>query len=172
MQLTRQQDIIAFERRIFVTELRKTGMDHDKIAQFAIEKFGKEALPKNYNGSRVAADVRALLQSYLEQKRYAIETVLYLDLERLDTLLAAVWDTAIGGDLDAVDRALKIMQQRAKLLGLEKIAISVEADWRQELKRQGVDPDKMFTELRDAMAQKLRQLPAEGETNYIDGETV
>src|SRR5699024_8410222 len=42
-----------------------------------------------------------------------------VELSRLDLLQRAVWGKAIKGDLQAVDRALKIIDRRAKLLGLD-----------------------------------------------------
>lgn len=42
------------------------------------------------------------------------------ELMRLDRLLMAVWPRASGGDMDAVDRALRVMDRRAKLLGLDQ----------------------------------------------------
>lgn len=42
-----------------------------------------------------------------------------LDLRRLDSLLLTYWPLAKGGDTDALDRVLKILQRRAKLLGLD-----------------------------------------------------
>lgn len=42
-----------------------------------------------------------------------------VELSRLDRLQRAVWGKAIKGDLQAVDRALKIIDRRAKLLGLD-----------------------------------------------------
>jgi hypothetical protein len=47
------------------------------------------------------------------------EEVLSLELDRLDSLLNAVWDNAMTGDTKAVDSALKVINTRAKLLGLE-----------------------------------------------------
>lgn len=41
-----------------------------------------------------------------------------LELDRLDALQAAIWCRAIAGDCSAVAVALKIMEQRVKLLGL------------------------------------------------------
>ena len=41
-----------------------------------------------------------------------------LELDRLDALQSAVWGMAMGGDLKAVDSALKIMAHRARLLML------------------------------------------------------
>lgn len=42
-----------------------------------------------------------------------------VELSRLDRLQRAVWGKAIKGDLQAVDRAIKIIDRRAKLLGLD-----------------------------------------------------
>ena len=41
------------------------------------------------------------------------------ELSRLDGMLAKVYDAAEKGDLQAVDRVLKIGERRAKLLGLD-----------------------------------------------------
>jgi hypothetical protein len=42
-----------------------------------------------------------------------------MELERLDRLLLAVWGQAAKGNQGGIDRALKIMERRAKLLGLD-----------------------------------------------------
>ena len=47
------------------------------------------------------------------------EEIRKLMLSRLDALLDALWDQATGGEGQAVDRALKVMSLRAKLLGLD-----------------------------------------------------
>jgi hypothetical protein len=44
--------------------------------------------------------------------------ILDLELTRLDRLQMGIYADAISGDLSAIDRVLKIMEQRAKLLGL------------------------------------------------------
>lgn len=46
-------------------------------------------------------------------------TLLTMELDRLDQLQRAVWADAIGGDTRAVETALKIIDKRARLLGLE-----------------------------------------------------
>ena len=45
------------------------------------------------------------------------EDIKSMELDRLDKLSLAVWPQAMKGHLQAVDRMLKIMDQRAKLLG-------------------------------------------------------
>lgn len=42
-----------------------------------------------------------------------------MELARLDEMHAAVWDQARDGDLHALDRILRIMERRARLLGLD-----------------------------------------------------
>jgi hypothetical protein len=42
-----------------------------------------------------------------------------LDLSRLDAMLWGIWKTALAGNLLAIDRVLKILERRAKLLGLD-----------------------------------------------------
>ena len=42
-----------------------------------------------------------------------------LEVERLDVMLAALWAAVLGGDVFAIDRAIKIQDRRAKLLGLD-----------------------------------------------------
>ena len=46
-------------------------------------------------------------------------TLLTMELDRLDQLQRAVWTDALGGDTRAVETCLKIIDKRAKLLGLE-----------------------------------------------------
>ena len=42
-----------------------------------------------------------------------------LELTRLDALHAALWPLALAGELGATDRILKIMERRAKIMGLD-----------------------------------------------------
>jgi hypothetical protein len=50
----------------------------------------------------------------------SIDEARQLELMRLDELQVAVWDRAINGELPAAHCVLKIMDRRAKLLGLDK----------------------------------------------------
>lgn len=45
------------------------------------------------------------------------EMVRSMELDRLDKLQSAVWDAATTGDIQAIDRMLKIMESRAKYTG-------------------------------------------------------
>ena len=52
-------------------------------------------------------------------KQDAAEELRAAELLRLDRLMMAVWPRATGGDMDAIDRAIKIMDRRSRLLGLD-----------------------------------------------------
>lgn len=47
------------------------------------------------------------------------EQVLQLELDRLDALLRGLWPQAVKGHGGAVDRVLRVMERRARLLGLD-----------------------------------------------------
>ena len=50
--------------------------------------------------------------------RARAEELRQLEEERLDRMQAGIWSTAIQGHLGSIDRVLKIMDLRARLLGL------------------------------------------------------
>jgi hypothetical protein len=56
-----------------------------------------------------------------------VEELREVESLRLERLLLAVWRDATGGDLKAVDRALRIIDQRARLLGLN-VPVKAEVD--------------------------------------------
>jgi hypothetical protein len=69
----------------------------------------------------------------METRRYISKLAIYVDhdqrqealqleLARLDTMQESQWDAALGGDLQAFDRVLKVMVHRSKLLGLDTTA--------------------------------------------------
>jgi hypothetical protein len=62
--------------------------------------------------------VTAALGRVVAEQRAETELLRQLEVARLDALHVAVWPAALAGDLPAVDRALRITEQRARLLGL------------------------------------------------------
>lgn len=98
--------ILAKERQRQALELRKAGVTLERIAETVGFK-SKQAVHDSIR--RALADIPRLPAQELRE----------LDLQRLDQLGFAVWQRAIGGDTDAIHAALRILAQRAKLLGLE-----------------------------------------------------
>lgn len=102
--------VVSEDKGYHAYQLKKAGYSWDEIAKFVGYTSGKVA----------SVEVRRYItesasQLSIEQR----EEVLGIELDRLDSLLNAVWDTAMSGDTRAVDSALKVINMRSKLLGLD-----------------------------------------------------
>lgn len=104
---TSPRRIESHQKAVKAVELRKAGMTYVQIAQ-AVGYGSPEAACK--------AVSRALEESIVEPTQGLIQ----LETERLDRLMLALWKDATNGNQGAVDRVLKIMERRAKLLGLDR----------------------------------------------------
>ncbi len=103
---TRKPDLEAIERQSKALELRKAGLSFDEIAK-----------QTGYHGKAAAYKaVHTALQRTLREPADELRT---LEAERLDCLLAGIWKLATEGEPGALDRILRIMERRAKLLGLD-----------------------------------------------------
>jgi hypothetical protein len=78
------------------------------------EEIAKEI---GYAGKQGAYD--AVRRSLVEIIREPAEALVKLDLERLDVLWQIQYLNAQGGDVAAMSACMKIMERRAKLLGLD-----------------------------------------------------
>lgn len=105
----RSTDPPSREKHLRWLGLRKRGFTFDEIADQ--EGVSRQA---------VHQAVRLLIRRTMED---AAEDVIALENARLDELQREVWDQAtLAGDeeqLPAVDRVLRIMERRAKMLGLD-----------------------------------------------------
>jgi len=86
-------------------QLRASGATYKQIAEVL-------GLPN------LMAAYRLVTQEVDNAIRESAQEILELELTRLDRLQMAVWADAINGHVQAIDRVLKIMEQRARLLGL------------------------------------------------------
>lgn len=105
---TSARRLAAAARGQAAVELRLSGLTYTEIA----EQVGcSRALAHNYVMGAMTQARGAVAE--------AAEAALRLELDRLDALHAAIWPDALAGGLAAIDRAIKIMERRAKLLGLD-----------------------------------------------------
>lgn len=101
-----QRRLEAAERQRQALQLRQAGVAYEDIAQ----RLG-------YSGRSSAwRSVMSALKQTLQEPADEVRT---LELERLDRMLLGLWPQAVHGNQGAVDRALRIMERRAKLLGLD-----------------------------------------------------
>ncbi len=92
-----------------VVKLRLAGLSFPTIAR---------NLSCSVSGAHKAC-MRAIARR-LEKIGETTEQVLQLELERLDVMLRVLWPKCLAGEAGAIDRALRIMERRARYLGLDK----------------------------------------------------
>lgn len=105
---TSKSAIQAKIRAAKALELRAEGMTFDEIAK----ELG-------YSGRQGAHD--AVIRSLKAILREPAEHLITLDLERLDKIWQVHYLNAQSGDVQALAGCLKIMERRAKLLGLDVV---------------------------------------------------
>lgn len=98
--------IKAQETALRALELRKAGATYETISQM----LGYSSKSTAFNA------VNKLMQS---TKREGSKEAFEMELRRLDDLLMALWPQARQGEFGAIDRTLRIMESRRKLLGLD-----------------------------------------------------
>lgn len=95
-------------RDLEAVKLRASGLTYTQIAA---------DLGISETGARKA--VKRSMEKIKEELRESAADLRNLELERLDALQYALWAKATAGDVQAVDRVLRVMTRRAALLGLD-----------------------------------------------------
>lgn len=91
-------------RRGQAIEMKRAGASIDQIAE-------------RLDYPDEAACRRDISTAYNEVLRTSVEEARALDILRLDRMIMAVWPDACGGLPAAIDRAVKLIDMRAKLIG-------------------------------------------------------
>lgn len=108
----------VLEKQHKVLVLRAAGASYEEIA--------KAVGYANRQNARAAC-----LAALNAQVHEAVDSLRNLEGARLDRLQRAIWSAALSGDLNAMDRVLRIMDARARLYGLNaptKLEITDEID--------------------------------------------
>jgi hypothetical protein len=95
----------SHDRKLDALALRKAGLTYQAIA----DAIG---VTKNAAWKLVGVALKETIQEPADELRT-------LELERLDALSEVLWPMAMAGDLHAHDRYIRLMERRAKLLGLD-----------------------------------------------------
>ena len=109
MPKTNARKIATAERIAKAVEMRKAGATYTLIATqlgYADESGAFRA-------------VNRALQALNDKLEEDLTEMKRLELERLDRLMMTIWTKATQGHLASIDRVLRIMERRAKLLGLD-----------------------------------------------------
>ncbi|NYG07772.1 hypothetical protein BJ986_002259 [Phycicoccus badiiscoriae] len=62
---------------------------------------------------------RIVRDALIERQDEAVDSLRFLESQRLDALQAALWDKAMSGDVNAARSILGVITARVRLLGLE-----------------------------------------------------
>ncbi|GAA3267772.1 hypothetical protein [Streptomyces lavendulae] len=115
MVASKAQQAFTAERRAKAIRMKINGSTYTEIA---------DELGYSSRGS-ACSDVRRALEKHVIEEGLAVEAWRELELARLDILQKAIWPEAMEGSPRAIETALKILDRRAKLLGLDS-AIKLE----------------------------------------------
>jgi len=90
-------------------EMRRAGKDYDSIAK-ALEYFDR---------SHARKVIMRLLKADREKLAETADEVRELELQRIDKMFEVAYAKALDGHLLSIDRALRLMERRASMLGLD-----------------------------------------------------
>ena len=103
---TSKKSITAAQRQAYAMELRLSGASLEEI--------------RDVLGYRGASGVHRAIKAGLDRMlQEPADELRKLEVRRLDKMLKGIWADAVSGKEFKIDRALKIMDRRAKLLGLD-----------------------------------------------------
>ena len=105
---TAPRRVTSADRRVQALELRKAGYTYAQIGT----TLGISAVMAHRHVVKALSVIRDKISEQTEELRT-------LELQRLDNLFFVIYKRAEKGDLAAVDRCLRLMERRAKLLGLD-----------------------------------------------------
>ncbi len=141
---TSKRNLEALDRQVAALELRKQGVSFIAIAK----KLG-------YSGP--AGAYRAVMTAIQKTLQEPADELRKIELERLDVMQAAAWWAASNGEPHAIDRVLRIMERRAKYMGLDA-PTQYEHILREEAERisayTGKSADALLAEAKAMIAEK------------------
>ncbi len=103
----KNKKISTTEKRAQALALRTAGLSYKQIG----EQLG---VSRQMAHKYVAKE----LESLAEETKNSATKLREMELLRLDKLLTGIWGKATKGELAALDRALRIIESRSKLLGI------------------------------------------------------
>lgn len=115
------------KRRTVVMQLYLSGLNSSQIYERMIE------VDNNYTQRMVAEDIEMEMIKIRRENAQAIVSALNLEIMRLDQLFSVMFAQGLTGDVKSATEARKIIEERAKLLGLYKVGTPKNSDWRDKV---------------------------------------
>lgn len=96
-------------------EQRRTKVATNLLAGRSLREIAREIGSSSATVQRDAALIR---KEWREEYLHDADEHIRQDLKRIDIALQSIWDAVEGGKLSAIDRMIRLLDQRAKYLGL------------------------------------------------------
>lgn len=151
--------LMTRKREQLALELRIQGLKYRDIPG-ALRQVPGIDVPASYNERHAWEDVQAAIDFNRKVTEENVTTMLEIEGERLEHMLAVIMPQVNMGDLKSIDRALKIMERKARLFGLDQPHQVTVRDWRTELieliksgkitlqqAREGLGNDELYRQL-------------------------
>jgi hypothetical protein len=107
---------VASFAKTAATAEQRLQMVRQRIAGMSCEEIGEQM---GLTGPQVNRQIWKAMEATVQELNEAVEPLRAMEAERLDALQMAHWAMATAGDPKHTDLVLKIMRQRAALLGLD-----------------------------------------------------
>jgi len=137
-------------RRVYISELLCRGHTQYRIWEelAADEQYYNPRTEQPWSLGTVQEDIRHIRQMWQEQVRLHYDIHVSRLLGQIRAVRKAAWKE------ERLDTVLKTLDQEVKLLGLDK-ATKVDMDWKQEMRKAGVDPSETFDDLVQSTYEKI-----------------
>jgi DNA-binding transcriptional MerR regulator len=155
-----QRKVQAVERQRQALELRKAGLDYESIAK----QLGYAHFQSAYKAVQTA--LTRTLQEPADEVRQ-------LEVKRLDAILVSLWPAVHKGDVQSIAQALKVMERRARLLGLDaptKIAPTDPTGEREYHELTDAERVARITAIVDAARARRTGPPVAGDSKDLEAE--
>jgi hypothetical protein len=105
----RQAEVEREARRVLVARLLLSGVsDQSAIAKQA-----------NVDRSTISRDIKAIEAQWRAEAVADVAAAKGQDLARIERMIAGLWTQAIAGHLGAIDKTVKLLERKARMLGYD-----------------------------------------------------
>ncbi len=91
----------------------------NKVLELRSQSFTWRAIADAVGYASGAGALKAYMRAIKRQQQEPVEAALFMELTRLDELQSTYWEPAVQGNMRAGEFVLRIMDRRAKFLGLD-----------------------------------------------------
>ena len=128
------------------TAARKTGIYAQLIAGYRPDEV---ALQYHTTEDEVLEVQEEMADRTLRMVSGSVKHLAAVDLDRLDALLRVLWLNALTGDVYSIDRCVKILERRAKMLGLDTANVLKPEESKSDLSHMTVEELKELKRLQE-----------------------